>query len=208
MDLSTSNSGIPYPIYVVVGAVLWQGFIDALNSPLKLLTQSRSMLAKINFPREALILAGLGEVLFNFIIRLILLLVIFLWFSISLPSTAWLAPFGVLSLLGLGMVIGLLLAPLGMLYQDVERSLNIFVSLWFFLTPVVYDPPSTWPASIVTTLNPVSPLLVATREMLTTGIVTQLNSLLIISGVTWLLLLLGWLLYRLAIPRLIERMGA
>jgi lipopolysaccharide transport system permease protein len=208
INLSSEGNSIPYPVYVMVGTLLWQGFVDALNSPIKLLAQSKSMLAKVNFPREALILAGLGEVIFNFAIRLALLIVVFLWFGVSLPSTAWLAPFGVLSVLTLGLMIGLLLSPLGMLYQDVERSIAVFVSLWFFLTPVVYTPPTRWPASLLATLNPISPLLVTTRAMLTTGLLTQTRGFLIISGATLGLLLFGWLLYRLAMPHLIERMSA
>jgi len=208
VGLSVGGSRVPYPVYVMVGTILWQGFVDALNSPIKLLTSSKAMLAKISFPREALILAGMGEVLFNFTIRLILLPIVFLWFRSPVPLTALLAPFGALSLLALGFVIGMLLAPLGMLYNDIERSIAIFVSLWFFLTPVVYDPPTAWPASLLATLNPVSSLLVTAREMLTTGSLTRLNEFLIVSSANLVLLLVGWLLYRLAIPHLIERMSA
>jgi lipopolysaccharide transport system permease protein len=208
VSLSSGESGIPYPVYVLVGTLLWQGFVDALNSPIKTLTQSKSMLAKVNFPREALILAGLGEVVFNFTIRLGLLLAVYLLFRATLPLTVLLAPLGMISLLALGLMFGLLLSPVGMLYQDVERSIAVFVSLWFFLTPVVYAPPTTWPASLLATLNPVSPLLVTTREMLTTGTLTQVEGFVTISLVTVVLLLFGWLLYRIAMPHLIERMTA
>ena len=208
MSLSTDDGGVPYPVYVMVGTLLWQGFVDALNSPIRLLASSKSMLAKVNFPREALVLAGLGEVLFNFTIRLVLLLLIFLWFGVTLPPTALLAPLGALSLLALGLMIGIIISPMAMLYQDVERGIAVLVSLWFFLTPVVYKPPTMWPASLLAMLNPVSPLLITTREMLTTGSLTQLGGFLTVSGVTLVLLLFGWLLYRVAIPHLIERMAA
>jgi lipopolysaccharide transport system permease protein len=204
----SEGGNIPYPAYAMVGTLLWQGFVDALNSPLKIITQSQSMLAKINFPREALILAGFAEVLFNFVIRLILLVIVYIWFGLTVPSTIWLAPFGVISLLALGLMLGLLLSPLGVLYQDIQRSITIFVSMWLFLTPVAYMSPKKWPASLITNLNPVSPLLVTTREMLITGSLTQLNGFWIVSGITFALLLFGWLLYRLAMPRLIERMSA
>jgi lipopolysaccharide transport system permease protein len=208
MNLSRANNSLPYPVYVMLGTLLWQGFVDALNSPLKLITSSRSMLAKVNFPREALILAGLGEVFFNFTIRIVLLIIVFIWFGISLPPTALLAPLGVLSILALGLMFGILLSPLGVLYKDVQQGISILTSLWFFLTPIVYDPPSTWPASLLATLNPVSPLLVTTREMLTTGVLTQLKGFGIVSGIVLLFLIVGWVLYRVAMPHLIERLGA
>lgn len=208
LNLAADDSDIPYPVYVMVGTLLWQGFVEALNSPLKLLLQSQSMLAKFNFPREALILAGLGEVIFNFVIRLVLLLIVYVWFGVTFPVTVWLAPLGIISLIGLGLMIGLLISPIGILFQDVQRGITLIVSLWLLLTPVVYPPPTQWPASLLVTLNPVSPLLVTTREMLITGRLTQLDGFLIVSGITVLLLLFGWLLYRIAMPRLIERMGS
>jgi lipopolysaccharide transport system permease protein len=206
--LNVGQTDIPYPVYVLLGTLLWQGFVDALNSPLRLVSSSKDMLAKINFPREALILAGLGEVLFNFFIRLILLIVVFIGFGIRVPWTVILAPIGVASLIALGLMIGILLTPLGLLYGDIQRGLAIITSLWFYLTPVVYSPPTTWPASLLAKWNPVSPLLVTTRELLTKGIVTDIDSFILVTIVNFFLILLGWLVYRLAMPHLIERMSA
>ena len=205
--LNPGSIDIPYPAYVMVGTLLWHGFVDALNSPIKLVTSSKSMMAKINFPREALILAGLGQVLFNFTIRLVLMLAVFVWFHIAIPSTIFLAPLGILALMSLGLMIGLLLTPLGVLYQDIGRGLSMATTMWFFITPVVYAPPTRWPASLLVQFNPVSPLLITAREMLTTGKLTQSMSFLLITGFTFLLMFLGWVLYRSAMPHLIERMG-
>lgn len=206
--LSIGDTGIPYPAYVMVGTLLWQGFVDALNSPIKLITSSKSMLTKINFPREALILAGLGEVLFNFAIRLVLVLIVFVWFRIAVPQMILFAPFGILALMALGLMIGILLTPLSVLYQDIVWGLAIITTMWFFITPVVYPPPTKWPASLLVRLNPVSPLLITTRELLTTGTISQPGTFWLIMGITFFLMFAGWVLYRLAMPHLIERIGA
>lgn len=208
LNVGDGDIGMPYPVYVMVGSLLWQAFVDAMNSPIRLVTQSKSMLAKINFPREALILAGLGEVLFDFAIRLVLLLVVFVWFRISVPLTVLLAPTGVLTLMGLGLMFGILLSPLAVLYQDVQQGLAVITSLWFFVTPVVYATPTRWPASLVARVNPVTPLLNATRELLTTGTVSYRGGFFLVTGLTLSMMLAGWLLYRLAMPHLIERIGA
>jgi len=199
---------VPYPVYVFVGTLLWQVFIDALNSPIKLISTSKEMLTKINFPREALILAGLGEVLFNFLVRFILFIVVFIWFKIPLTSTIFLAPIGIISLILLGLMFGIFLTPLAVLYKDIERSLMIIMSLWFFLTPIVYPIPTSWPASLLTKANPVSPLLITTREWIISGNTVEIHYFCLISIVTFFLTLLGWLLYRLAMPHLIARIGS
>ena len=146
--INVGDTEIPYPAYVLIGTLLWQGFADALNSPLRAMNESKSFLIKINFPREALILAGVGEVLFNFTIRLVLFFAVFLWYRLSLPLSILLAPVGILALIALGLMFGLLLAPLGMLYQDLEKALPLITTVWLLLTPVVYPPLTSWPASL------------------------------------------------------------
>lgn len=206
--LNVGETDIPYPAYVLVGTLLWQGFIDALNSPLKLVASSRSMLAKINFPREALLLAGLGEVIFNFVIRLVLLIGVFLWFQLPVPATIFLAPLGVVALLLLGVAIGVLLTPLGLLYGDIQKALMIITQLWFFLTPVIYTPTNSWPASLLTEINPVSPILITTRAWIVGGEIGDYSSFMLVIAATVVFIIFGWLFYRLAMPHIIERISA
>ena len=80
----------------------------------------------------------MGQVLVNFGIRLVLLVVIFLWFGLPLTTSLLLAPLGILALIGFGMMLGLLLTPFALLYGDVQRMLTMGLSLWFFMTPVIY----------------------------------------------------------------------
>src|ERR1700730_9962537 len=64
--LAIRATAIPYPAFVLVNITLWQGFVDSLFSPLQQMDAARSMLTKVNFAREALVIAGLIEVLFTF----------------------------------------------------------------------------------------------------------------------------------------------
>jgi len=198
---------IPYPAYVMIGTLLWQGFADAINSPIRAINQAKSFLTKMNFPREAIILAGIAEVIFNFMIRLVLFIVVIILYKISLPATALLAPLGIITIIALGLMIGVLLAPIGVLFQDIEKALPLVLSMWMLLTPVVYPPPTTWPISLLSSINPISSLLITTREMLTSGIFTNLFGFLVISISTIILLFIGWMIFRLALPHLIERIN-
>jgi homopolymeric O-antigen transport system permease protein len=206
--VNIGTTPVPYPAYVLVGSLLWQGFVDALYYPLKLIASSKSILTKVNFPREALILAGLGEVIAIFAIRIVLMLIAFVWFQIAITATALLALLPILSLLALGCVIGIVSMPLGVLYHDVERGLSFLILIWFFVTPVVYPTPTSWPASILVQLNPVTPLLNTARELLTGVAVSQMEGFFIVSAIVCGLALVGWVLYRITLPHLIERMGS
>ena len=108
----------------------------------------------------------------------------------------------------LGLCIGLFLTPVGMLYTDIASSLPIATQLFFFVTPVVYPIPETLPFSIIALINPVTPLLNTARDLITKGTTTDLVPFLVISGMTIVFLFIGWVIYRLALPIIIERISA
>jgi lipopolysaccharide transport system permease protein len=199
---------IPYPVYVLVGTILWQLFTESLNAPLNTVRASISMLGKVNFPREALIVSAFYQVLVNLLIKSLVLAGTFIYFGISLSAGILIAPVAILVLILLGMTIGLILTPLGMLFTDVGSSLAILTQVWFFLTPVVYPAPKTFPYSLIATLNPVSPVLMAARDLMTRGTMDDPLLFAVVSGLTLVGLLFAWVMYRLAMPIIIERMSA
>ncbi len=206
--IASGKTDIPYPVYVLVGTLLWQSFVDALNSPLRLVQASTSMMASVNFPREAILFAGLGEVLFYFAIRIVPVLFILPFWGGSLSWSILLFPLGALSIIAFGWGIGLLLVPVGLLYKDVEMGMGILVTLWFFATPVVYTPPVSGAMSLLARINPVSPLLAGTRDLLVGGVVSFPVHLVLLSLVALGFLLTGWVAFRLAIPHLVKILNA
>jgi lipopolysaccharide transport system permease protein len=76
-----------------------------------------------------------------------------------------------------------------------------------FLTPVLYPVASTG-FSFASALNPISPVLDATRLWLLSGAPEQLGGFFLCAGLATVVLMAGWLLYRLALPILLERIGA
>ncbi|MFB2935696.1 ABC transporter permease [Aerosakkonemataceae cyanobacterium BLCC-F154] len=206
--INVGQTDIPYPAYVMFSTALWQTFVEALNGPVQAVTLAKPMLARVNFPREAIILAKIGEVFFNFAIKLILIVGLFIWFKVPVSSTVILAPVALIHLIMLGTFIGLLLAPLGMLYQDVSKGLTMITGFWLFLTPVVFPVPTQGTFGTLVRLNPVTPLLVTTRELATTGIISNPSGFWIVSILTFIGILLTWIVFRLAMPFVIERVSS
>lgn len=199
---------VPYPVYVMVGTILWQVFVESINAPLKAVTAAKPMLAKINFPREALIISAFYTVLYGLLIKLVVIVGILVVFGMPLT---WMLPWAFIPMLALvlcGMCAGLLLTPFGMLYADVASALPVVTQLLFFVTPVVYVLPTSYPFSLIGILNPVSPLLIAGRDLITKGVVTNPEAFLVVSGVTLIGLLAGMVIYRMALPIFIERTSA
>ncbi|AFY47779.1 ABC-type polysaccharide/polyol phosphate export systems, permease component [Nostoc sp. PCC 7524] len=206
--VNIGNTDIPYPAYVMFSMALWQTFVESLSGPIAAVNAAKPMLAKINFPREAIILAKIGEVFFNFGIKLILILGLFIWFQIPVTWSVFLAPVALIHLVILGTSIGLLLAPIGALYGDVAKAIPLIVSPWLLLTPVIYPVPKQGLFATIVNLNPVTPLLVTTRDLATQGFVSDPIGFWVVSATAFGLLIIAWILYRLAIPFIVERMSA
>jgi len=206
--INVGITDLPYPAYVMFSTALWQTFAEALNGPVQAVTVAKPMLARVNFPREALILAKMGEVFFNFAIKLILIVALFIWFHIPVSWTVILTPIALIHLILFGTFIGILLAPFAVLYQDVSKALTLFTGFWLFLTPVVYPVPNTGIFGFLVNLNPVTPLLVTVRELATTGVVSDPWRFWIVSVITIVGLLLTWIGFRLAMPFVVERVSS
>ena len=207
--IAIGATDLPYPAYVMFSMTLWQTFVEALNAPVQAVAEAKQMLAKINFPREALILAKLGQVFFNFAIKLILIVGLFVWFQIPVSWSAILAPVALIHLVMLGTFFGLLLTPFGALYQDFSKGLTLATGFWLFLTPVIYPVPSgSGIFGAIVKLNPVTPLLVTTRELATKGVVSDPQGFWVASLIAIVGLLLAWMVYRLAMPFVVERMSS
>ena len=205
---SMGDTGVSSTVYILAGMILWQAFIDAFQAPMGLLKANRNMISKLNFPRESLLMVGFGEVLFNLAIRILLLIPAFFWFGVPLNVGMLAAVPAIACMIMLGMALGLLIMPLGSLYQDVGRFIAMFVPFWMIITPIIYVPPTNYPGTLLNWVNPASPLLIFSRDLLLTGTSTHTSLGLLFGLASIPLIVLGLIVYRVSLPHLIERMPA
>jgi lipopolysaccharide transport system permease protein len=205
--LQVGSTPIPYAAYATVGTIIWQTFVEALNGPLRSASAARAMLTRIKFPGEAILLSGLLQVGFSFLVRLLLLATVFAAFGLAPATTAPLFLVGMLVVALTGFMIGVVLTPLGLLYGDVQQSLPVASTFLMLLTPVLYPTPTSGLGARVAGLNPLTPLVTTTRDWLVLGSPSDLASFAEVSAITVTFLLLGWIAYRLALPHLIARLG-
>jgi len=201
------GTGIPFAAFAMMGTLLWQTFVESIQSPITAVTQAKPMLAKINFPREAILMAGMYMVVFNFLIRLVLLVLVMVIWQVVPSATLVAFPFAMLGLMLCGLAIGMALVPIGGLYGDVVRAIPIVAQFWMLLTPVVYPARETGLAGMLAVWNPVSPLITTARASLTGQTLDQLPLAMVITFLAGCITLLGLFAFRLIMPHLIARMG-
>jgi lipopolysaccharide transport system permease protein len=201
-------TGIPYPLYVFSGTMLWSIFMESLQSPLVLSNAAKKMLSKINFPREAIIVSGIFQTVFNGGIKIVLIILVFLFFGIYPSWSLLLFPLAFFSLILTGTAIGLLVTPIGMLYTDIGKAIPLVMQFIMYITPIVFPMPKSGLALSLFTYNPLSQLFIVSRDWLS-GIPTQfLNGFIIVNAIMIILLVFAWIIYRLVMPIIIERMSA
>ncbi len=197
------DTQIPYVAYVLAGTLLWQLFMDALTGPLNQLSAARESLKKTRLPHEAWILAGVLNALLGFTIRLVLLIPVLIVAGTPLSWTVVFVPVGIVTILVAGTAIGTLVTPAGLLYGDVRQGLVVIASFWFFVTPIVYARPEHGASAVLIELNPLTPLIDATRGWLTGGSASQLGVVVAILAASAVVLMVAWIIYRLARPHLV-----
>lgn len=205
--IAIGDTGIPYPVFVIIGSVVWQTFVKLLQSPLSAFNAGKPVFMKLNVPPEAFIAAGTARAAFEFLVYVIVLLPVFFVFKIIPPWTIVLIPLVVLAMFALGTALGLLLVPLGSLYSDIQQAIPILMGFLMYMAPVVYPPPQSGLASYIIAWNPMTPILMSSRDLLTTGSLEYLLPTLIIIPISCLVIFLCMLSLRVVMPHLVARMG-
>lgn len=197
--LDPAEGTVPYPVFVLAGVVLWSAFADALQAIVSGLGAERRLLTRSGAPFEAIAIGRLGTVVWSLGLRTLPLGLV-MAASMPLRSTALLLPVGAAGLVALGTALGLFLAPLSLLFRDVERLLGTATMLLMVASPVYFSRPPAGLLSTIMGLNPLTPLISGTRELITTGATAAPGIWALAVAATPLALLLSWLWCRACLP--------
>ncbi len=202
------DTGVPYPVYVFSGTLLWSIITESINGPLNNTNAARGILSKINFPKEALILSGVYKLISSSVIKLGLLLFFLIIYRVGFHPTILLFPFAFLGIIFVGTTIGLFIAPVGMLYNDIGKIINLGLGFLMYTTPVIYTIPKEGLLKTLMEINPLTPLLLITRNLLVGQSLEYLTFYFLIIVCCIPLFFIGLVFYRISIPIIVERMSA
>ena len=206
--VKVTDTGVPYPVFVFSGTLLWSIITESINLPMSSTNAAKGILSKINFPKEALILSGVYKMLSNSALKIALLLFFIGVYGVGFHLSLLVFPLAFLGLIFFGVTIGLYITPIGMLYNDVGKIISLGLGFLMYVTPVVYGTPKDGLMKTLMELNPLTPLLMTTRNLAVGMPADYAMSYLVILLVCIPFFLLGLVFYRISIPILVERMSA
>jgi lipopolysaccharide transport system permease protein len=196
---------IPYAAYALWGMGVWQLFSGCYNAAASALVGGGSMVTKINFPKEALVFAAVGQPFLDFAVRLVPVVVVFAVLGVVPASGAVFLPLVLLPLVMMAIGLGMIMAILNTFMIDLGQLLGMALNFGLLLTPVLYPPAQSWPFGLLNIFNPVSPIMIATHDLIARGTLSSSNTFAMSCLFALLLFGLGWRFFRLGMMRVAER---
>jgi lipopolysaccharide transport system permease protein len=164
------DSTYAFSIYLCTGILTWGLFAEITTRATGMFLEHANLLKKLSFPRLCLPVTVVSNAVLNFGI-VFGLFTLFLLLSGNFPGWAFLALIPLLLLLVLFAIgIGITLGVLNVFFRDVGQFFGIFLSFWFWFTPIVY-PISILPDQVkfLMNFNPMARLMAAFQSVLMTG---------------------------------------
>lgn len=196
---------IPYVAFALWNLSVWQLFSGCLIGSTNSLARAGSLVTKINFPKQTLVISSIGQALFDFAIRLIPVSAVFAWYGIVPPSQALAIPLILIPMMLMALGLGLMFSIANLIIRDIANALSMALTFGMFLAPILYPPPVQEPFVLVNTINPFSPLLIATQNLLSTGQIVNIQPLLVTTGFALGIFFLGSYVFHVTLPRIAER---
>jgi len=203
--LTIRGTGLPYPLFVLLGMTVWQLFSVGLTNATQCLVLAGPLITKISFPRETLVLAAFGQSVFQFLIGLVLVTLAFVIYHTVPAWTVIFIPLAVLPLCLLTIGLGFLFALINGVIRDAGQMITFVLMFGMFLTPVVYPAPTHGAKALINVLNPVSPFVNAAQDLASRGHLTQPGFYAIGCLVSLFVFLFSWRVFHLTETRIAER---
>jgi len=192
-----SSFSVPYIIFLMVGLLPWNFFGQSLSSASNSLVSNSPLITKIYFPREILIYGTILAKIIDFLYSCLVLIPFFIYFHVSLNwQVLWVIPIFIIQLIFTA-ALSLIIASFNLFYRDIQYLLNLVISLWFYLTPILY-PIEQFPEKyrFIFAFNPISVFINAYRQVVLGGREPNYLSLFIATIISILFFLISLLIFK------------
>lgn len=133
----------PYFLFLVTGLLPWQWFNSSVSESMRSLIAERQLVKSTKLPREIWIIRVVASKGLEFLFALPVLILFMVGYLISgdahLDWELLLFPVAVILQFILLAGIGLALAPLTVLMFDIQPTVRIFLRIYFYLTPIIFN---------------------------------------------------------------------
>lgn len=159
-----------YPIYLLLGIVLWTFFSEITSQSLGSIVARGDLIRKIRIPRWIIVISSSISALINLGLNLIVIAVFMILSHVDLMVSGLWLPVIIAEIYILGLGVSLFLAAAYVKYRDVSYIWDVILQAFFYLTPILF------PLTLITNtdyqkillLNPMAQAIQDARNILVT----------------------------------------
>ena len=159
------TDGLPQILFYLSGTVLWHYFSNCLTGTSNTFVANAGIFGKVYFPRLVTPISIVISNLITLTIQFTMFMGFWLYFylrgsDIQLTAWAFALPLLIFLMAGLGLGFGIIISSLTTKYRDLTYLVGFGVSLWMYVTPIIY-PVSSIPQSFrwIADINPITPIV-------------------------------------------------
>jgi ABC-type polysaccharide/polyol phosphate export permease len=205
--LQPGETGVPYPVYVLVGTSMWGLFISMLTAAGGTLDAGAGLLMQVKFPHEALLFKQVAQQVANFLVSFLLNIIILLCFQVYPSWGIILFPLVVLPLFLLAAGVGLMVSLISAVAYDLKRAVELSVGVLMYSVPIIYSGDIHNPmVQLINRWNPLTYLVCSCRDIVIYGQLYHPKGFFIAAAFSLLLFLVSWRLFYVSEDKIIERM--
>ncbi len=186
-----------FSMFLFVALVPWIFFSSCITSGSTVILQQQDLVKKIFFPREVLPVAYVTSSFINMLFSFIVIFVAIIVTNHGMnPAALLFLPLIMLIEYILALGFSFVASAITVYFRDLEHILNNLSMAWMYLTPILYTqemvPEQYKP---LFNLNPMTPIIIAYRDILFYKRIPSLNTLIGASITGVVSLILGFILF-------------
>ena len=195
------TDGIPTYLFYLTSNAAWSFFAASVNKNASTFTSNAGVFGKVYFPRLTVPISNILSSIVEFGIQFLMILGFLIYYVITkqVYPNWWSWVFIPLVLIHLGMLglgVGIIVSSMTTKYRDLSVLVTFGVSLWMYITPIVY-PISTTSGVMqqVLMINPVTAPIELLRYIVLGNGTVQLIPYVVSVTITILVLLFGIMIF-------------
>ena len=136
--VKVDTGSLPYPVFALCGMVAWTYFSFVMNQSGNSIIGAQEMVKKIYFPRLVIPLSKAVVGLVDFCIALVLLLMLILFYDVSVSLNILMLPFFIILTILSALAAGIWLSALSIRFRDFQHVTPFLVQVGLYPTPIAY----------------------------------------------------------------------
>jgi lipopolysaccharide transport system permease protein len=188
-----NRSIVNYPLFLLLGIISWGFFDKATYFSLNSISGKPTLVKKIYFPREILVISACVTALMMTILELVVFGIIMLALGVLPTMTILIFPMILLIEFIFAFGVSLALASLNVRYRDVQYIWAVVMQAGFFATPIMYSMTifNAFPYIEIMMLNPIGVMIEMMRGVIIYDTIPGLTSLSYALTVAFAMLTIG-----------------